>query len=1106
MTFATIRFVAHYERKIITRHFVYQLLLFSGFIGVAGFHVLCHSYDWRITDYFYPDLPSALPYTNAYLFCLFQLLAIVFIAGDFLYQDPLFPSNEPLISRPVSNADYVTGKSLAVVELMLGMGMGLMLFAMLLNVISSPAAFRPEWYLFYFVTLTVPCTFVLTTVTLFVKTICPSNALSLFFLLGIAVLTATLLPEWGYGLLDCTAFCVPNTFSSITGHPALGSYLSHRGFHIFLSLVLLCGSILLFSRVDNQKRTQISCLGVAAGIGTIVLAGMYIFPFIRVNQMREIYATIYRNHDSKLKTTILTNDLTVELQEKHLRAVSVMQVKNPNEQRIDTLFFYLNPTLHVEKLLLDKQPIAHQRNKQIISVPYQLKPGEQVQISLHYKGGLSEEICYPEIQPEEYHQPKYQRYFLNPGKRIIFIDKNYTLLTPEAMWYPTSLPIVNVSEPFATQNDYTQFTLRVKTPTEQIILTHGKKIESDQASLFSFEKPVAGITLIASKLTTISFPTKNQPTLNYYHFPGKKPLNGVFDCSPEGKKAGIYRYWDNVHQMFPQKKYPDSTLNIAEIPLSFHSYPKPWRNRYPHHQSNLLLVYEQEGKASLNQLKKQLIHRVPELSKEQTTTIEAILINKQLSNYNKYFTTRSASLFNIGCISKDFPIINQLFPLLGKNFEKDLRDSDPNTKLATDLNALEYLDEHSLEELSSHPEAWLFSHDIFRLKTLQLINYIQLNVSASRYDAFIHHFLNRYQHQNIQLDFFLQTLQDSLNVQLHPYLAQWYTQKGVPSFVIKKLDNGYRIINKNESVRYFLFNIKNTSSVDGIISIQKNTIDTYSTFKNIVVRAGEALKICLPMDTIPYTKLMQINYHSYNQFYVLHTNLSWNLPGNVRKVGGAVTRLTEKTKIGIHQADSNDFLPPPGTIIVDNEDPGFQISQEQVHFLQQFQKEKKRRYMFTSVFKTYPTKWTQCLHEDAYGHIRSYYHKTNSNGKAQLTWNATLPTTGKYALYVYSFSPHQIDRRRRAIHRYTLQQNSETHEINITYPVKAFFPIINIKRSDGSQEEITQQKITQPDDYYWVYVGTYDLKAGEVKMTLHDNGVNLEEYLIADAIKWVKIE
>ena len=101
MNFNHIDLVAKYEERIVRRSGIFVFLAFLLIGGILSFHVFAHS-DWRIASYaFRLDIPSAIPYTNAYLFCIFQAFLSIFIAGDFIRREPQKNTNEALLTRSV---------------------------------------------------------------------------------------------------------------------------------------------------------------------------------------------------------------------------------------------------------------------------------------------------------------------------------------------------------------------------------------------------------------------------------------------------------------------------------------------------------------------------------------------------------------------------------------------------------------------------------------------------------------------------------------------------------------------------------------------------------------------------------------------------------------------------------------------------------------------------------------------------------------------------------------------------------------------------------------------------------------------------------------------
>ena len=105
--------IAHYEGKLLCRNFIFLLLCGFMLLGITVFHVFLQS-DWRVFEYTV-NLPSGMPYANAYLWGIMQLFLVIFVVGDFVYRDNIEKTNDVFLARDFSNLEYLTGKLVGVV-------------------------------------------------------------------------------------------------------------------------------------------------------------------------------------------------------------------------------------------------------------------------------------------------------------------------------------------------------------------------------------------------------------------------------------------------------------------------------------------------------------------------------------------------------------------------------------------------------------------------------------------------------------------------------------------------------------------------------------------------------------------------------------------------------------------------------------------------------------------------------------------------------------------------------------------------------------------------------------------------------------------------------
>ena len=84
--------IAHYEGKLLCRNFIFLLLCGFMLLGITVFHVFLQS-DWRVFEYTV-NLPSGMPYANAYLWGIMQSFLVIFVVGDFVYRDNIEKTND----------------------------------------------------------------------------------------------------------------------------------------------------------------------------------------------------------------------------------------------------------------------------------------------------------------------------------------------------------------------------------------------------------------------------------------------------------------------------------------------------------------------------------------------------------------------------------------------------------------------------------------------------------------------------------------------------------------------------------------------------------------------------------------------------------------------------------------------------------------------------------------------------------------------------------------------------------------------------------------------------------------------------------------------------
>lgn len=81
------------------------------------------------------------------------------------------------------------------------------------------------------------------------------------------------------------------------------------------------------------------------------------------------------------------------------------------------------------------------------------------------------------------------------GKRYLFLDQDFTFLTPECLWYPMTTPPVNPAQPYEIFPDFTFYSLQVLNTEERRVIAQGNEEEIDNGVHFTNLLPLPGISL-----------------------------------------------------------------------------------------------------------------------------------------------------------------------------------------------------------------------------------------------------------------------------------------------------------------------------------------------------------------------------------------------------------------------------------------------------------------------------------------------------------------------------------------------------------------------------------------------------------------------------------
>ena len=420
-------------------------------------------------------MSGQVPFFATWLATVVQAVMVVFLAGGIAARGRKMDTLEVIFARPVGNGEYVWGKvagTLRVFGVMLAVVLGLTLF---LHVAVAKLPFSLAAYVWYPLTLALPCFMFVLGLTLAVNHAVQARALALVLLLGILGLLYFYLEEAGHGVLDLFGQQVPTMGSDVTGLAEGGMYLLQRGMWFVAGVGLILLSAAAFRRLPNGRGKAgyavagSLCLAVAAGMGC-----GYVGHYRQAEARTAAYGEVYDHYAGKGQVHVAEHRLAVTLAGERLEGRSELAVVNPTGQQMERVVLYLNPGLEVEQVACGGQAAAFTRDGQAVLVEQALEAGATLRLELAYSGGIDEAVCYTDVAVEGRRKAIAHEWFFHFGKRYAWLTEEFVQLTPECLWYPTGTAAAHPAAPVDLQRDFTHYELEVRHPEGLTVISQGK--------------------------------------------------------------------------------------------------------------------------------------------------------------------------------------------------------------------------------------------------------------------------------------------------------------------------------------------------------------------------------------------------------------------------------------------------------------------------------------------------------------------------------------------------------------------------------------------------------------------------------------------------------
>jgi len=1103
MDIHNINTIARYEVKLLKRSWLFRIfaLVVLLLLTLIQFSMLSPVF-WRFQETWpYSGLTSFIPFFTIYFYNIAQSVIVIFLAGSFLKRDKKLDTAEVIYVRPMSNADYILGKVWGITRVFIGLNLITLLIAAFINLVINQSPFSPFPYLFYLFTISLPSLWFVLGLSFMTMCLLKNQAVTFIVMLGITGTIFFYLPEKWYGVFDFFGVNISAIFSDVMGHAHLDMFLWQRSIYFLLGIGLICLTIVLVKRLPHRpwKTVLVSVLALVL-VSTGLLTGfLYVKHYQHIIVVRSGYADVYNRYAGLPKANVISNDLDIEQQGNQLEGVSRLVLQNKRAQVLDTLILFLNPALKVSSVKTEEGNVHFVRDKQAVILNYPLLPGQQQVFTIHYQGGIEENICYTDVEDEEFlAHTKAKTFNFRYGKRYVYMDDRFTLLTPECVWYPVTEAPAYPAVPYNIRKNFTYYTLTVAAKTGKKVLSQGEESEAEGKVRFRNSQPLPGISLTIADYEKMSMAV-DSVDYELYYFRGhdffSKYFEKIRDTLPQ-----LVREFRNGLEVEKNRAYPFRKFVLAEAPVQYTGYVRNWKGYTEEVMPEIVFVPERGITTSADFRASQL--RTKEWRRRDMAMEDIDVQIEMLRNYVQNTFTREVSSetmwdvspevnkLNItamffgftGFISSEkFPVADIALTTLQNATEQQRRGWFMSAGITDQQRANLYLVDKSFEmalaDRTLKPQVF---YEMLKLKSNYLKNYIVARIPQKRFAAFLRKFSDAHRFQEISLEEFAAAFQKEFQMDFLTLLEKWYREDHTAMILLQDADAN-KVVVEDFTKYQFRLRAWNPSDVDAVVSVKVESgggrrggfrmggrsTETEDNSLHYIIPARNACEIKIINDDRPGR-------------VVVNTNVSRNLPNefiyNFSKVDNEIADTTQ----GIFPIDSLLFAPETGDIIIDNEDPGFHtVEGNQKHKLKDlFRKKSEDKYKPFQPWR-FPSVWTPIINNTCYGlPVNSAVHRKKGMGNNKAVWTAQIPGDNYYEIWVWNPK----------LETWWFGGRRHRNENNQTYVIK----------SEGGEETVTVD-LNQGDNG-WVSLGSFYLSAGEATVTLTDKVSGA--FVVADAVKF----
>ncbi|WP_372773180.1 hypothetical protein [Mangrovibacterium sp.] len=1099
-----IRSIALYETKTLLRSWFFRIFAILAMVVLIFFNVGTLLQAGGTGMWAMKGIPANIPYVNLLLLNVVQAIIAIFLASDFLKRDKKLDTTEVIYVRPMTNGEYVIGKTLGNLGVFIVLNLIILGIALVFNFIAKDTEPNYLVYLYYFLLISVPTLMYIMGLSFLLMSLIKNQAVTFVVLLGYVAIALFYLKDKFYYLFDYMAFNIPMAYSDFVGFGNVQTLLVHRGMYFFLGLSFILYTIIMLKRLphSNAVRYIASILGTICLVFGVFLGYKHVNQFLQEQNLRAEMIAINENYRDTKAVQVSDYDIQLQHEGDQIKVAAKLTIGNTQAKPIKEVIFSLNPGLKLDDLTANGQPQRFEQTQGLIKLTdFQIQPGENAALEFRYSGFINEAATYLDID-EETRGEAFRNFLYQIDKRYAFLTEDYVLLTRENGWYPVPGAgySPNNSQWFARQ--FSNYKLSVTTTDGLTAISQGKAEQDGNTFRFESTHANSQISLVIGDYERIEQDIDGL-SFNIYVKKGHDYFSSFFEDIKDTIPAVVTEALQDFERSLDMY-YPFEQFSIVETPIQFCSYDRVLTGSREQTQPEMVLFAEKgllvNDADFAGRMENQGRFGSRDRNEDMTPEEKKIQV---LKNFISSFTSKSGrpnfsrsqgqmqveeqpNIYYIFPLFYNYAyyISSDRWPITDRVFEGYKKGQLNNSTMGwmRDLQGMSENEEanlallsHSFEDLLEDPDQKQIIDNVIQLKGTALFSIIKRQAGDEAFEDFLFDYLSKAKFANASIEDFNRQAKNEFDIDLIPYMENWFASTDLPAFLIGPI-SAVNVLDVDQLKTMVKFKVSNTENTEGILLVEFRTGGGFGRSSS----SSDNVSKLIHLDG-NQTKEVSFLLSGTPRGATINTLVSRNIPSEIQL---RLDNIEEDPKAipfeGEEVVDSPVRIAEDNEIILDNEDPGFEISaSQQVSLLRQLLIDDDAttdKYQGFNGWRA-PRTWTLTTNSSFYGaYIRSAYYIRSGEGDQVARWNIPITDAGFYDVYAFVYKEGQ---RRR---------NRNPGEFHYT-----------IHHDDGSEKAVVEVKSA---DEGWNHLGAFYFSRDTALVEL--SNLNTGSVVVADAIKLIK--